>query len=97
MSFNWREAHHAYWGAGLIAIGAALWYALAWPWCLVAAPSFVFGGWFLGDDVYQHVRQTWQPGYESAVHRWFVRELYPHPIVRRLTRWIDRLLASADR
>ena len=63
MSFNWREAHHAYWGVLLIAFGAALWYVLAFPWALIALPALVFGGWCLGDDVYQHVRQTWQPDY----------------------------------
>ena len=94
MTFRIREAHHLYWGIILVALGAALWYALPFPWALIALPFFVFGSWFAGDDIYQHIRQTWQPDYESSLHRWFVRELYPSPIIRRLTVWLDHLLGK---
>jgi hypothetical protein len=94
MMFNVREAHHLYWGVGLIALGAALWLALPWPWCLLAVPIVLVGSWCAVDDIYQHVRQLWQPDYQSSLHRWFVRELYPNPIVRKLNIWLDHLFGA---
>ena len=96
MALNLREWHHGYLGLILIGLGAALWYALPWPWCLVAVPFFVFGGWFAGDDTYQHYRQQKDPDYRSSLHRWFARELYPHPVVRKLNLWLDRIVGKEE-
>ena len=94
MVFNWKEVHHLYYGIVLLIVGAVLWHLLSGWWLLVTAPCFVFGVWFSGDDLYQHVRQIKQPEYASSLHRWFVRELYPNPIIRKINVWLDKVFAS---
>jgi hypothetical protein len=92
VTFNWREPHHGYYGAALLAL--ALWAAAAvhhWPWRVVYGALAVLGAWVLADDIYQHLRQAWQPGYDSSVHRWYVRTLYRWAWVRRLNAWLDGL------
>lgn len=79
MSFNWREAHHGYYGVVLILLGWGL--GSAWLW----VPGVVL----LSDDVAQHFLGL-DP---SPIHRLYVRYLWPIPIVQRLNRWLDRLLA----
>ena len=94
MVFNWKEVHHLYYGVILIILGIILWCLLSGLWTLITFPFFFFGVWFAADDIYQHVRQIWQPEYQSSLHRWFVRELYPNPIIRKLNIWLDKIFAS---
>ena len=84
------QPNHGYYGLVLLLLGWGAWH-LPGAWWLLAVPLAGAGLWLWGDDAYQHWRQLWQPGYESSVHRWFVRVLYPLPLVRRLTNWLDGL------
>ena len=94
---NWRGVHHGYYGLALLVIAG--WAALAahsWPGRTVYASLALLGAWVLGDDVYQHLRESRQPGYQSSLHRWFYRQPFASwPIVQRLNRWLDRLLGAA--
>jgi hypothetical protein len=92
---NLRGTHHGYYGLAMMAAGTGLWALTATWWLrLLAAAWCLIGLWVLGDDVYQHVRQLWQPDYESSLHRWYVRVLWGNPLVQRLNRWLDRLLGA---
>lgn len=67
---NWREIHHAYFGAALFVLGPVLVGFHKWPtWAgfLCAAVGF----WLMADDLYQHWRNVTQPEYKSLVHRLF--------------------------
>jgi len=94
---NWRGVHHGYYGLALFLIAG--WAALAsygWPGRVVYTALALLGAWVLGDDVYQHIREAHQPGYQSSLHRWFYRQPCARwPIVQRLNRWLDRLLGAA--
>jgi hypothetical protein len=77
-----RAPHHGYYGDGLALLG----------WVLSFWPAVVLGLVFRLDDTYQHARQVFdQPGYESLVHRWYVRYLYPLHWVQKLDRWANTL------
>ena len=54
----WREWHHAY-------IGIVLTFSTT-PWVALV------GVLILADDAWQHTKQTWEPSYESPLHRLYV-------------------------
>ena len=89
MKFNWRETHHLYYGVILTIIGLVLFHILSGCWTLISFPFLVLGIWCAGDDIYQHIRQITEPEFQSSIHRWFVRKLYPNPIIRKLNVWLD--------
>src|SRR5258705_11633504 len=76
-----KEFHHGYIGDALVLL------------------SFLFGGILLAlvglafrlDDTYQHVRQAWfnEPLFESPLHKFYAKFLWPLPIVQKLNAWLD--------
>jgi hypothetical protein len=84
-----RQPHHGYYGDALMLFGLLCQYVLGpsgWP-------AAVLGFAFRLDDTYQHAKQVFgEPGYQSVVHRAYVRYLWPLEWVQRLDRWANALL-----
>ena len=77
--------HHFYWGIIVLVIGFAVLFPLPrsqWAWCLI---PFAIGLHWIIDDIYQHIRQKWEPEYVSPVHRWYWAVLTW--MLRRTTPW----------
>lgn len=92
---NLRGTHHGYYGLVMMAAGTGTWALTATWWIRILAAALCFAGlWVLGDDVYQHVRQLWQPDYTSAIHRWYARTVWRWRWVQALNRWADRLFGA---
>jgi len=63
--------HHYYWGIIMMTLGFAILFPLPrsqWAWCV---PPILIGLHWIIDDIYQHIRQKWEPTYVSPVHRWY--------------------------
>ena len=88
---NWRSWHHGYYGLALFLVAGWLAVTLpTWPWRTVYGALALLGAWAICDDLYQHIRQTWQPDYLSSLHRWFYRQPCAQwGWVKRLNRWLD--------
>jgi len=84
--------HHWLWGVIIQAIGFYAIFRLDWPlWVAVSLTTVGLG--ITLDDVYQHIRQRYQPWYHSPVHRaywvvlnWAIDRL-PDCWLRRFLEW----------
>ncbi len=82
--FRLNEGHHAYVGAVLVLVG------IVGGWVGFALQAV--GVLLTVDDLGQHVVQTFgDEDYESPLHRWYGRYLWPMRWVRRITSWWDEL------
>lgn len=63
------EAHHGYWGAGLVLLSGFL--PSPWSWIVLGLGVVL---WL--DDMVQHTIQIWKPGFRSPVHNlWYFHNL----------------------
>lgn len=82
--FHLGEIHHAYIGALLVLVGLIG----GWLGFALQALGFVL----TADDLWQHMVQTFgDDDYQSPLHRFYARYLWPLRWVQRLTRGLDRL------
>jgi hypothetical protein len=83
--FHLREWHHAYLGALLVLVGALVGGCVGLAFQLLGVVLTV-------DDLWEHVVQTFHDeDYESPLHHFYARVLWPMRWVQRLTRWLDGL------
>ena len=82
MTFRAGEAHHLYWGLGLMVFGALL--GGIWGWVCGGVGAIL-----VVDDLAQHFLGV-DP---SPIHRFYVAYLWPIPVVQRLNRWLDKVMA----
>ena len=83
------EWHHGYMGDLITAAGWALGW---WPLVLVGLIPRL-------DDTYQHARQLEhdEPEYESPLHRFYAKYLWPWPPIQWLSRAMDWLASLPSR
>ena len=83
--FHLGEWHHAYLGAGLVILGAVLGRA-------IGIGAQLVGLVLTADDLYQHIEQTnnGRLTFQSPLHRFYARTLWPIPAVQWITRQLDR-------
>ena len=94
MTITFKGTNHLYYGIIILLVAAPA--ALVvdhWPWRLVWLAVAAFGLWVAVDDLYQHWRMQHEPRYESPIHRWYVRYLWPIPVVQKFNRWLDELFS----
>lgn len=77
-----RQPHHGYIGDALVLVGVLIHFG----------PVAMIGVVLRLDDTWQHFKQVVdESGYQSLVHRWYVKHLAPLRWVHRLQVWLDSL------